>query len=80
MIKNERNKDWHRADVIAALHKNGVSLSGLSIANNLGRDTLRNALRTKYPKAEKIIAKAIGISPSEIWPSRYCSDYKSSGE
>lgn len=65
------NSDWHRADVIAALKKKGLSLAGLSRDAGLGPRTLNNALERRYPKAEKIIADAIGVEPNEIWPSRY---------
>jgi Ner family transcriptional regulator len=65
------NNDWHRADVIAALKKRGVSLASLSRDAGLGPRTLNNALDRRYPKAEKIIAEAIGVEPNEIWPSRY---------
>lgn len=63
--------DWHKADVIAALHKKGVSLNALSIANGLAPSTLRNVFRLKYPKAERIIASELGVEPKIIWPSRY---------
>lgn len=66
-----KETDWHRADIVAALHKQGLSLSQLSLAAGLSASTLRNALRTPYPRAERIIAQAIGIPASEIWPSRY---------
>ncbi|EON5665144.1 transcriptional regulator, partial [Escherichia coli] len=32
---------------------------------------LKNALDKRYPKAEKIIADALGMTPQDIWPSRY---------
>lgn len=65
------DSDWHRADVIAALKKKGFSLASLSRDAGLGARTLNNALERRYPKAEKIIAEAIGVEPFEIWPSRY---------
>ncbi|ENZ0175038.1 helix-turn-helix domain-containing protein [Providencia rettgeri] len=68
-----KEMDWHRADIVAALHKQGVSLSQLSIDAGLSPSTLRNALRAPYPRAEEIIAHAIGVTPQEIWPSRYAS-------
>ncbi|WP_121573400.1 helix-turn-helix domain-containing protein [Brenneria alni] len=67
MIKN----DWHQADVSAALKKRGTTLAALSRKSGLSSSTLRNALVRPYPKGEKIIAEAIGVSPSDIWPSRY---------
>ena len=52
--------DWHRADVVAALKKVGWSVRALSIASGLGPNTLKNALSQPYPKAERIIADALG--------------------
>nr|WP_202611931.1 helix-turn-helix transcriptional regulator [Proteus sp. G2666] len=63
--------DWHRADIVAALHKQGLSLSKLSRLHGLSSRTLNNALERSYPKAERLIAEAIGTSPDVIWPSRY---------
>ena len=48
-------------------------MSALSVANGYTRNGLRNALYRKYPKAERIIAGAIGVNPEDIWPSRYAS-------
>lgn len=63
--------DWHRADIIAALKKRGKSLASLSRGAGLNPRTLNNALDRRYPRAEKIIAEAIGVEPCTIWPSRY---------
>ncbi len=63
--------DWHQADIIAAIKKSGTNMSKLSEASGYSRNSLRNALYRPYPKAEKIIAKAIGVEPEDIWPSRY---------
>lgn len=65
--------DWHRADVVAALKKVGWSVRALSIASGLGPNTLKNALSQPYPKAERIIADALGMRPEEIWPQRYAA-------
>lgn len=69
--KTAQTVDWHRADVVAALHKKGWSLRELSRQNDLSAGTLKSALDRPYTKAEGIIAAAIGVSPREIWPSRY---------
>ena len=63
--------DWHRADIIAELRKKGTTLAGLSRNAGLNSRTLNNALDRRYPKGERIIAAAIGVEPSDIWPSRY---------
>lgn len=77
MRSNEGQKkqpdDWHQADIIAELKKAGTNMSALSEASGYKRGGLRNALYRHYPKAERIIAGAIGVSPEDIWPSRYAS-------
>ncbi|MPQ72077.1 helix-turn-helix domain-containing protein, partial [Pseudomonas sp. MWU12-2323] len=56
-------EDWHRADIVAALHKAGWSLRKLSEGAGLSAGTLKSALDRPYPKAEAIIASAIGLDP-----------------
>ncbi len=68
----QSKKDWHVADIKAALEKAGWSLSRLSIHHGYAsRNTLKTALRKPWPKGEKLIADAINTSPETIWPSRY---------
>ncbi len=69
--RNDIAADWHQADIIAAVKKAGWSLRALSIQHGYAPGTLRNALRARYPNAEKLIAETIGCKPEEIWPSRY---------
>lgn len=68
------NKDWHQADIIACLRKKGTSLAALSRASGLSSSTLANALTRPWPKGEYLIAEAIGVHPSVIWPGRYFRD------
>ncbi|AIP94651.1 helix-turn-helix domain-containing protein [Salmonella enterica] len=63
--------DWHSADIIAALKKQGTSLSAVSRQAGLASSTLANALTRRWPKGERLIADALGVSPEQIWPSRY---------
>ena len=63
--------DWPREYIIAELHRRGLSLRALSFKNGYRRNTLLDALDRSYPKAEAIIAKALGLGPAKIWPSRY---------
>ncbi|MEW9901075.1 helix-turn-helix domain-containing protein [Chitinivorax sp. PXF-14] len=63
--------NWHRADVVAALKKKGWSLRRLSLQSGLAPTTLSTALERPWPKAERIIAAAIGLPPEHIWPERY---------
>lgn len=63
--------DWHRADIIAALHKSGISLSELGRRHCLAANTLSNVFHRRWPKGETIIAAQLKVEPSVIWPSRY---------
>lgn len=65
-------KDWHKADIKAALAKVGWSLNQLGLVHGYNcKSALARALHAPYPRAERIIADAIGVKPEEIWPSRY---------
>ena len=63
--------DWHPADIIAALKKQGTSLAAVSRNAGLASSTLTNALNRHWPKGERLIADALGVAPEQIWPSRY---------
>lgn len=64
-------QDMHRADIIAALHKKKISLRRLSIENGWAANTLNNVLDRPWPAGEEVIAKALGLTPKDIWPVRY---------
>lgn len=63
--------NWHRADIVAALHKRGLTLASLSRSHGLAPRTLNNALERHYPRAERIIAGALDTTPETLWPERY---------
>ncbi|MBE8578609.1 MULTISPECIES: helix-turn-helix domain-containing protein [Vibrionaceae] len=69
----EKN-DMHRIDIVAALHKKGVTVKTLSIQAGLAPTTLSNALNRPWPKGERIIAEALDVQPHDIWPSRYANE------
>lgn len=69
-IKN----DWHRADIVAAVKKKGTTLAAISRAQGWHARTLNNALDRHWPKGENIIATVIGVSPADIWPTRYSDE------
>ncbi|CAM3589395.1 MULTISPECIES: helix-turn-helix domain-containing protein [Rahnella] len=64
-------KDWHQADIIAGLRKKRTTLAEVSRRAGLGSSTLANALARPWPKGEMLIARALGVHPWVIWPSRY---------
>jgi len=72
--KRSTPADWHGADIVAALRKAGTSLRQLSLGNNWSENTLKTAMIRPYPEGEQIIAEALGVTPQEIWPSRYNPD------
>jgi Ner family transcriptional regulator len=70
--KKQSVEDWHRADIVAALRKKGWSLRRLSTHHGYADPTtLKHALDRHWPKGERLIAAAIGVHPSTIWPTRY---------
>ncbi|RQV04193.1 transcriptional regulator [Burkholderia cenocepacia] len=87
--------DWDKADIKRYLEKKGWNLQQLARRSGYSNSSaLRKAFDVSYPKAERIIAGAIGVAPEVIWPSRYkkrnftpvlspsspvCSPRKSSG-
>lgn len=71
MSKKPAPLDWHKADIKAALQKAGWSLRQLSFKNGYQVPALHIALHQPYPKAERIVADALGLHPMAIWPSRY---------
>ena len=66
-----KKQDMHSADIIAAIKKRKGSLAAISREAGLSSGTLANALKKPWPKGEFIIAAALDLHPSEIWPSRY---------
>jgi Ner family transcriptional regulator len=71
--ENGQSRDWHPADVLAALKKRGHSLAGLSTAHGYHATAAGKALKRPWPAMEALIAAAINVPPREIWPSRYAS-------
>lgn len=72
--KKPAHKDWHRADIKAALEKRGWTLRRLSQARGMAPTYLANALDRPVPRGEAIIAEVIGVPAQQIWPSRYEAD------
>ena len=69
--KKAAPEDWHRADIVAAVRKKGLSLRAIAVHEGLSPGALSNALDRPWPKGERLIAAAIGVDPELIWPTRY---------
>jgi Ner family transcriptional regulator len=67
-------EDWHPADVVAAIHKAGTTLSALSRQHGYHARSLQVVLRRAWPRGERIVAARVGLRPQAIWPSRYHAD------
>lgn len=75
MAKKPAPQDWHKADIIAAVHRRGTTLRQLAMDNGYSyQSTAAQAFHRPYPKLERIIAEFLGIPPQQIWPSRYHAD------
>lgn len=72
--KTPAPKDWHKADIKAALEKRGLSLSLLSRRHNYSRTACALALAIPWARMERVIADALDVEPRQIWPSRYHDD------
>jgi Ner family transcriptional regulator len=68
---------WHRADIIAALHKLGTTLEELGARNGKGRTSMSAALIKPSRGCNLIIANKIGVPAHELWPAWFDADGKS---
>jgi len=74
-VKKAGREDWHPADIVAALHKRGLTLR--DIARNHGlkdSSTLSKAMTASYPAAERRLADAAGVPVEVMFASRYYPD------
>ncbi|SDK54179.1 transcriptional regulator, Nlp family [Methylophilus rhizosphaerae] len=74
MPKKPASSDWHRADVIAAFKKRDTSITRVAREKGMNNSYLLGALNKPYPKAERMLAEFLGVTPQTIWPSRYHAD------
>ncbi|ECF5934206.1 transcriptional regulator [Salmonella enterica subsp. diarizonae] len=54
--------DWHRADIIAELHKCGTSLAAISRSAGLSSSTLSNTLYSQALRANPLARKIAFLS------------------
>ena len=77
--KHAHRRDWHPADIMAALRKTprepgskrGWTLRALSHHHGYSANAVSEALRRPWPAVERLIADTLGMEPWDIWPSRY---------
>ena len=61
------------------LRVRGSSFSKLARDLGVTRQAVRNALTSRYPRMERVIAREIGLEPHVIWPERYWTGAQLSG-
>lgn len=71
----KEQQDMTRAQIIALLHDNNITLVAIALANGMSDSTgLSIALTRGFPLNERRIAAALNVHPMELWPSRYNKD------
>ncbi|MBC7576778.1 MAG: helix-turn-helix domain-containing protein [Tardiphaga sp.] len=65
---------WHRADIVAAIHKQNTTLAQLARDNGLHEGTLRSALSYPRKPSNEIIARELGVSLHALWPYWFTSE------
>lgn len=55
----------------AAIRMKGLTLTGLGVRNGLSRAQICRTLTRPFAAGERVIARALGEHPMNIWPSRY---------
>ncbi|CAM7741196.1 helix-turn-helix domain-containing protein [Phytobacter diazotrophicus] len=58
--------DWHPADLIAGLKKQGTSLFAISRKSGLASSTLAKALNSHWPKGEGLVAEELGGTGEDL--------------
>lgn len=66
----ERRRAW----VKYQLELTGRSMASIAAQCGVGRTALYAAFRRPYPRMEKALADALGVTPQALFPERYDAD------
>ncbi len=69
-----KKRDWSAAKIKYELAKRGLTLYAASTQAGFSKRTCSLAIAEPHPKGELAVAKALGVAPHIIWPSRYNDD------
>lgn len=72
--KTTVTKDWTKEFIKYRICEMFGSMTDMAHCYGLHPSVIRRALRVPYPKVDRVIAKALGVHPADIWPSRYNRD------
>lgn len=70
----KNNYAKRRAWVIYHLKLQGQTLVSVAAANGVTKQQTQKALSAPYPRMEKLIADALGLTPQELFLERYDAD------
>ena len=69
------HEDWPAEKIKEAIYATGISLEALALKAGYSAGVCRYAIvRAGCPGADRVIAKRLGVTPHQIWPSRYHED------
>ena len=63
-----------RAWVKYQIHMQGLTMAKVAAAAGVDRRTLYQVFQKPYPRMEKIVAEALGMTPQVLFPERYDAD------
>ncbi|SDR08211.1 helix-turn-helix domain-containing protein [Pseudovibrio sp. Tun.PSC04-5.I4] len=70
-MTHTREDDMDSAEILFLLRKAGRSYAFVDRTYTLPKGTAVNTARQPHPRGEQALAKVLGLSPLNIWPSRY---------
>ncbi|MEZ4598865.1 MAG: helix-turn-helix domain-containing protein [Syntrophotaleaceae bacterium] len=69
--QDEAPRNWHPADIKAALAKAGYSFARIAREYGYAENSPNTVLWRPWSVMELIVAGIVGVKPQNIWPSRY---------
>lgn len=66
-----RDPKQRRARIKYQIHMQGRMMADVARDAGVDRRTLYQTFQRPYPRMEKIIAEALGLTPQELFPERY---------
>lgn len=67
----QRTKDWPWYRIKAAVEAHGGTLADVAVQAGVEASSIYHVKRWPNPRLQAAIARTIGISASDVWPSRY---------
>lgn len=64
-------RGWSWNKVIFALRERGHTVASVARAEGLSDKGGRQVSSRRWPRMQRAIARALGVTPQEIWPERY---------